>query len=160
MMREWLIRTHQNKILGPVSKTKIQELISNNSLIGFDEVCAPDSFWFKVNEKDIVAKYIFGDARPSRNPLSEAKDVKNIDKILEEGINSTNPRYQVPSDADLEYPSVMALDSKEGATDQVVHQKVTSDKTSVRHLCDVEVDKASDFEGVLPSKKDLEYPDS
>ncbi len=75
MEKDWLIRTHHNQILGPVSKEKIKNLINENTLTGEDEITCGNGFWFKIKERDLVEKYVFGDFVQGFNPVSEAEDV-------------------------------------------------------------------------------------
>ena len=75
MEKEWLIRTHHNQILGPVSKEKIKHLIDENTLTGEDEIACGNGFWFKVKEKELVEKYVFGDFVQGFDPIGEAEDV-------------------------------------------------------------------------------------
>jgi hypothetical protein len=75
MEKDWLIRTHHNQILGPVSKEKIKYLINENTLTGEDEITCGNGFWFKIKEKELVEKYIFGDFVQSFDPIGEAEDV-------------------------------------------------------------------------------------
>ncbi|TDJ07378.1 MAG: hypothetical protein E2O68_03740 [Deltaproteobacteria bacterium] len=75
MERNWLIRTGQNQILGPVTKDKVKELISSGSLDLEDEVCSGNGFWFKIKENDLVDKFLHGDYIQGFNPVSEAKNI-------------------------------------------------------------------------------------
>jgi len=75
MERNWLIRTGQNQILGPVTKDKVKELINSGSLDLEDEVCSGNGYWFKIKEDDLVDKYLNGDYIQSFDPISEAKSV-------------------------------------------------------------------------------------
>lgn len=75
MEKDWLIRTHHNQILGPVSKEKIRYLINESTLTGDDEIACGNGFWFKVKEKELVEKYIFGDFVQGFDPIGEAEDV-------------------------------------------------------------------------------------
>lgn len=70
-MTKWLIRTHTNHLLGPISKAKLQELIAQNSLSSRDEVCSGNGDWFFLEESDMVDRFINGDEQQSFNPLSE-----------------------------------------------------------------------------------------
>jgi hypothetical protein len=85
MDRNWLIRTKNNHILGPVSKSKIKELISNGSIKGDDEVCSGNGYWFFIKEKELVDKYIHGDITQDFNPVSECepKSHTSSDPVLE-----------------------------------------------------------------------------
>lgn len=75
MEKDWLIRTHHNQILGPVSKEKIRYLINEGTLTGEDEIACGNGFWIRVKEKELVEKYIFGDFVQGFDPIGEAEDV-------------------------------------------------------------------------------------
>lgn len=75
MEKNWLIRTKNNHILGPVTKEKVRELFENGSIKGDDEVCSGNGFWFFVREKDLVEKYLLSDNDQDFNPVSEAETV-------------------------------------------------------------------------------------
>ncbi|RLA61910.1 MAG: hypothetical protein DRQ88_09935 [Epsilonproteobacteria bacterium] len=75
MEKNWLIRTGQNQVLGPVTKDKVKELIKSGSLELEDEVCSGNGYWFKIKEEELVDKYLNGDYIQSFNPVSEAKSI-------------------------------------------------------------------------------------
>ncbi|AUN99334.1 hypothetical protein DOM21_04295 [Bacteriovorax stolpii] len=75
MERNWLIRTSQNQILGPVAKQKLLEFIQKGALGLTDEVASGNGYWFSLKEKDLVEKYIYGDIPQGYNPISESKSV-------------------------------------------------------------------------------------
>lgn len=72
MKRDWLIRTKNNHILGPVSKHKIRELIENGSIKGDDELCQANGHWFQIRENDYIDRFVYGEERMPPNPISEA----------------------------------------------------------------------------------------
>ena len=53
-MKNWLIRTKTNYILGPISRDKLLELIQSGSLTDEDELCSGNGFWFYYREKDLL----------------------------------------------------------------------------------------------------------
>ncbi len=73
MNKNWLIRTKNNHILGPVSIGKIKTLLENNSLNLEDELCSGNGYWFSVKEDELVQKYINDETPQSYNPVSEAQ---------------------------------------------------------------------------------------
>lgn len=75
MEKHWLIRTNSNKILGPVSVDKIKELLKKEKFDLKDEICSGNGFWFWIEEKDLVEKYVYQGQRQSFNPISEARNV-------------------------------------------------------------------------------------
>ena len=50
MIKNWLIRTTDHEIIGPISKEKVIELIQESKLKQEDELCPGNSFWFFVKE--------------------------------------------------------------------------------------------------------------
>ena len=48
MKKNWLIRTKEHEIIGPLSEDKVRDLILNNKLVDEDELCFGSSFWFFV----------------------------------------------------------------------------------------------------------------
>ena len=144
--RNWLIRTSQNQILGPVAKAKVIEFIQKGALGGTDEISSGNGYWFHLREKEFLDKYIYGDVPQSYNPISEAKTVlarklnpekttsinaspANITQVI--NIKNLNLSTNVPKNEDLEFP------------DNTIVQKVGDPN---------EITK-------LPSNDDLEFPD-
>lgn len=80
MSKNWLIRTKENQILGPVSKEKIKEFLSKGALKENDEICRGNGFWFWIKEKDLINKYIMGDETPSFNPVTDTKNILNFNE--------------------------------------------------------------------------------
>lgn len=123
--RNWLIRTTQNQILGPVAKAKVIEFLEKGALGLNDEVTSGNGFWFSLKEKDMVEKYLYGDIPQGYNPISESKSVlskrENPDKttslntapanktqVLKPG--SEGPTI-LPKQEDLEYPDITLVQS-------------------------------------------------
>jgi len=73
MKKNWLIRTKNNHILGPVSKDKIKELLKNGSIKGDDEISCANGYWLYVREEDLLEKYVFGEEKQFFNPVQEAQ---------------------------------------------------------------------------------------
>jgi len=146
--RNWLIRTGQNQILGPVSKEKIAEFINKGTLSLMDEVSSGNGFWFYIREKELVDRHIFGDVPQGYNPISEAKTVlaNNLKSDVTTSINAApinavdDRRHQktqqsgkevLPSSDDLEYPDLTVVG---------IENPLKAQSTS------------------LPTNEDLEYP--
>ena len=147
--RKWLIRTQHNKIVGPLTKEKIVELVEGEKLNPNDELCSGNGYWFWFKEKDLVDKFIFGDTLQDYNPIREAESkLAQAGVALEQphemlNVKTTSPtdvktnkikeddeEELLPVDSDLEYPSVSTNEIKE-----------------------------DDEEELLPVDSDLEYPD-
>ena len=77
-MKNWLIRTKTNYILGPVSREKLIELIDTGSLTDEDEICSGNGFWFYFREKDLLNHYLINGQKQEFNPVSEALNEKKI----------------------------------------------------------------------------------
>lgn len=144
MERNWLIRTTQNQVLGPVTKQKILEFIQKGALGLSDEVCSGNGYWFHLREKDLVEKYLHGDVPQGYNPISESKSVlskrENPDKTSSintapvnksEIASSTLTSGIVPKSEDLDFPEIANVG-------QVA---------------------SKDLETKLPDLSDLEFPD-
>jgi hypothetical protein len=107
MDKNWLIRTKNNHILGPVSKEKVRDLISNGSIKGDDEICSGDGYWLYIRETELVAKYILGDCLQGFNPVQEAKTVLSPGKNIEP---KNDEEDMLPAGNDLEYPDMSKSD--------------------------------------------------
>ena len=151
MERNWLIRTSQNQILGPVAKQKLLEFVQKGALGMMDEVCSGNGYWFSLKEKELVEKYLHGDLPQGYNPISESRSVlsrkdnpdkttsintapanNNITQIIKLDLENLNAA--VPKADDLELPD-LALVTKAPARPPV------------------------DLETKLPNQDDLEFPD-
>lgn len=152
MDRNWLIRTSQNQILGPVAKAKLLEFIQKGALGLTDEVASGNGYWFSLKEKDLVEKYLYGDVPQGYNPISESKSVlarrENPDKTSSINTAPANATQVIkmsdlapgltPKNEDLEFPDISAPVVKAGSP--------------VLNLDDDNGTK-------LPAKDDLEFPD-
>lgn len=148
MERNWLIRTSQNQILGPVAKQKLLEFIEKGALGLNDEVASGNGYWFALRERELVDKHIYGDIPQGYNPISESKSVlakkDNPDKTTSINTAPAN-RGQIlrterdnpgllPKNEDLEFPDI-------GGGPTLSSQTETTDITR------------------LPKNEDLEFPD-
>jgi hypothetical protein len=119
-VKNWLIRTTQNQILGPVSKEKIIELIRTGKLEEDDEVSSGNGYWFYIREDDLVEKYLIGDIPQSFNPVYEiepilTRQVKKDKTSTLGGAQQAGPDMGpieidesavLPGNEDLEYPDI------------------------------------------------------
>lgn len=137
MVKNWLIRTKSNHILGPVSKEKIIELYQNGSIRPEDEVCSGNGYWFFMREKELVESYILGTKKQSFNPISEARDVltadrQNTDSVMEaqtehtlvgkldlSGLRET-PAAAKPAPAASPAPTKDRVEEKKKLTEEVI----------------------------------------
>lgn len=107
MTKNWLIRTKNNHILGPVTKDKIKQLISNSSIKGDDEISSGNGYWIFVREQELVDKYIFGDTPQDFNPVQESlpvlTQISSKDRRNYPVQEATNGAI-LPSESDLMYP--------------------------------------------------------
>lgn len=118
MVKNWLIRTKNNHILGPVSKDKIKQLISNGSIKGDDEVCSGNGYWVYIREQELVAKYVFSDEVQSFNPVTESEPILTYRDVDSPDADRTDGNGSLlPSDNDLGYPGEnMAVKSQTNDT--------------------------------------------
>ncbi len=120
MIKNWLIRTKNHQILGPVSLKKIKELLEKGSLKEDDEVSSGNGYWFFLREEELVQKYLKNEIPQDFNPVSEADSVLAVETIEQEVENS-----QLPSEDDLEFPDDI-IDEKESILNQLKTEEVLS----------------------------------
>lgn len=150
MERNWLIRTSQNQILGPVAKSKVLEFLQKGALGSNDEVTSGNGYWFSLKEKELVDKYLFGDIPQSYNPISEAKSVlskrDNPDKTTSintapanktQILKTSNTPGALPAHDDLEFPDITVVNNNLAA--QLKLEQAPSDMK-------------------IPNPDDLEFP--
>ena len=124
MERNWLIRTSQNQILGPVAKSKVLEFLQKGALGSNDEVTSGNGYWFSLKETELVDKYLHGDIPQSYNPISEAKSVlskrDNPDKTTSINTAPANKTQilktsqtpgVLPANDDLEFPDITVVNN-------------------------------------------------
>ncbi len=69
---KWMIRTRHNHLLGPISKSKLLELLDSGSLDQEDEICSGNGYWFKIKETEFINRFVKGAEIQGFNPVSEA----------------------------------------------------------------------------------------
>ncbi len=157
MERNWLIRTSQNQILGPVAKQKLLEFIQKGALGLTDEVTSGNGYWFQLREKELVEKYLYGDLPQGYNPISESKSVlakrEKPDSTSSINFSPANKTQSTkvdpaqiasPKSEDLEFPDVTLVG------------KMMPDLSSLKST---PAPKAKQDEAKLPNNDDLEFPD-
>lgn len=187
MEKNWLIRTRSNKILGPISKAKLIEFINKGSLVGEDEVVSGNGYWFKIREKDLLDKYVFGDVPQTFNPISEAENVLTAHSLKRETTASFKPSglpqevkeksksyttdegELIPSDDDLAYPDMDNLTFDESEeVDDITKVSMSFDPKMLQSPGEVKKEEAkvelaeidlSDENVLIPDDDDLAYPD-
>ena len=85
MKKNWLIRTKEHEIIGPVTRDKVLSLLQEKKLLDEDELCQGNSFWFYVKEKNFLKEYFDLD-------VSEESNVLQSDFVLES--NSGNEKLE------------------------------------------------------------------
>lgn len=143
--RNWLIRTSQNQILGPVAKQKLVEFVQKGSLGLLDEVSSGNGYWFSLNETELVQRYIYGDLPQGYNPISESRSVlaKNENPNKTTSINSS-PANQVRQTVNppTSGTQIIKLDLESfNAPQKPTNTAIPSEPTK------------------LPNQEDLEFPD-
>jgi hypothetical protein len=182
--KNWLIRTRQRQILGPVSKDKLVEFVKKGALGPDDEIASGNGYWFAISEKDLIEKYLFGDVPQSFNPISEAPSVLSV-KGGSEFTSSINPSSMpeetgqiktkpkapgdevvLPKDDDLAYPDLDNVSYPESGPR--LDDDKAPDSTLVMNVSELKKKSepqtaatSSDDEDelVLPKADDLEYPE-
>jgi hypothetical protein len=163
MEKNWLIRTTSNQILGPIKKDKLKELLSAGSLKAEDEVCSGNGYWFSVNERDLVEKYLTGSELQNFSIISESKDVLTADSINE----LEQVKEEVVDDASLdklinELPDVGDNNAHEPTSEDLEYPDITVILPS-NNLDKIEkkAEKSSTLgdEVKFPEGSDLEYPE-
>lgn len=145
-MRNWLIRTKNNKILGPLSKEKVVDLYNAGDLKDLDEVCSGNGYWFWLKEEDLVKKYLLGDTDQSFNPVSEAKTVlcnksesgsvlgqsveSNTDdtKVIKNPFDKKKSNLKENHDDDFEYPDENFIEQVKNSVEKEVQSIKKSEK--------------------------------
>ena len=129
MEKNWLIRTHQHQILGPISKERVIELIRKGNLISEDEICSGNGFWFQIKEADLLERYVYNNEKQTFNPVSEAKsifikdgddEIKLPDTFREELADN------LPEKSDLEFPEIDKFDTEGSVQEFYLNQATWS----------------------------------
>ncbi len=94
------------QILGPVRQDKVIELLEKGSLREEDEVSAANGFWFCLNEKELVDRYLYNNEKQPFNPISEAPCVLTSPETLPTKSEERREERVSPSQDDLEYPTI------------------------------------------------------
>ncbi|GAB4020602.1 MAG: hypothetical protein Fur0010_23300 [Bdellovibrio sp.] len=156
--KNWLIRTHKNQILGPVSKQKIIEFLDGGALSKDDELSTGNGYWFWVRESELVERYVRGDVPQTFNPISEAKDVitssltenktASISRIPSHQAKASAPNVaeSLPPDDDLEFPDPVEL-------------MPSSDDLELPDMGGISVSEAVPTASISVSKKKVDEPD-
>lgn len=161
MEKNWLIRTYQKQILGPVAKDKIVSFVEKGALGDSDEICSGNGFWFQVREKDLINKFVLNSETQSFNPISETKDIltanlksvvsKEEETALESRMISEDEletrTIALPSFNDLEYPR-----NSELKVEVTIERQFSVDNTNNNIV--------PTKSPVVPQAEDLEYPTS
>lgn len=153
MERNWLIRTTQYQILGPISKDKVIEFFKKGALGPDDEICSGNGYWFSIKEKDLIDKYLLGDIPQGYNPISEAPTVLAA-KSKTDQTSTLNRAMKVESP-----DQTLVLDRNTLNNDEAENSQ--SQATQVINLKDLKsssLDSASP-EVKVPKTDDLDYPD-
>ncbi len=151
MEKNWLIRTQNQKILGPVSKSKILELVQKRSLSDDDEVCPGNGYWFFIREKELVEQFLYGDLPSSFNPVSEAP--KNILGHDENWIDTFLKQMEGGKPAGRKAPM------NSPAADVTLVKNLNDFKKDLAQADEIPDEDLIDNSAILPESSDLEYPD-
>ncbi len=169
MERNWLIRTTQHQILGPISKEKVVEFFNKGALGPEDELCSGNGYWFSIKEKDLIEKYLIGDIPQGFNPISEAPTVLSA-KNKNEGTSSLNRtiKTQSPdqtlvlnresineSNYDSQSNSTLVINVKD--LNKKNNQEIAKEEVKIPKNDDLDYPDMSSVK--VPDRGDLDYPD-
>jgi predicted RND superfamily exporter protein len=159
MKKEWLIRTKNNHILGPVSISKVKELFESGSIKPEDEVSCGNGYWFYVREKELINKYILDKTRQGFNPVTEADTVLAQPVSAPPVIDETSGSA-VPVDSDLEYPD-MDMSSNNQSLDELKEKEDLLDELREKaQLEDISLSEEEILNNVLSMSRDEKIPSS
>lgn len=150
MERNWLIRTAQNQILGPVAKQKLLEFIQKGALGMMDEVTSGNGYWFSLKEKDLVEKYLHGDLPQGYNPISESRSVLS----RKDNPDKTTSINTAPANHNVNATQIIKLDLV-GLNAAVPK----ADDLELPNLAPVKKAAPVVEDTRLPNQDDLEFPD-
>ncbi|HLE11058.1 MAG: hypothetical protein A2504_01830 [Bdellovibrionales bacterium RIFOXYD12_FULL_39_22] len=103
MEKNWLIRTRENQITGPLQKNEVIKLVTDGFLAEDDEVCAGNGLWIFIREKELLDLYLFGEMEPPFNPVSEAPSVVTPEQYTPLVVKKKK-KIKKPKDEDLLSP--------------------------------------------------------
>lgn len=155
MERNWLIRTSQNQILGPVAKAKVLEFLQKGALGLNDEVTSGNGYWFSLKEKSLVEKYLHGDVPQGYNPISESKSVlsRRENPDLTTSLNTAPANKTQVLKAAAQTPGVLP------ANDDLEYPDLTMVNNNLGEQLKAATGGVSSEEAKLPTQDDLEFPD-
>lgn len=114
----WLVRTAQNKILGPMARDKAQALVQSGELKPEDEICAANSYWIFLHEREEVKKQLGVDG-------------------LSWGIGESDEMTQTQTESDLEKTDPSIIERPVGSPSALSQGNTKAGETSpalpVRH---------------------------
>jgi hypothetical protein len=133
-MKNWLIRTKNNHILGPVSKDKLLDLFSNGSIKSDDEVSSGNGYWFFIREKNLVDKFLLSNNEQPFNPVQEAENVLTAPVITEVELEDCDELSLLdndgdellPTQEDLSYPDLGEM--QDSSIEEVTPEAKISDE--------------------------------
>lgn len=151
--KNWLIRTKQKQILGPVTKEKLISFVEKGALGPEDEVMSGNGYWFALKEKELLDKYLLGDIPQSFDPISEAKTVLSVSKTKKEGTSSLYPN---PDPLKLKKEQ-LAQEQQADSLDSNEEKVLVPDEEELAYP---DVGDVGDVgSSATPTNDDLEYPD-
>jgi hypothetical protein len=109
-VKEWLIRTSDHFILGPLLRDKLIELIESGRLKDDDEICRGNGFWLFLREKELLKKYLYDNIPSGFNPINEAEPLN-----VHEKFDRFDGEFKSESSAELQ-TQIIQLDALRGNT--------------------------------------------
>ena len=159
MKKEWLIRTKNNHILGPISISKVKELFESGSIKPEDEVSCGNGYWFYVREKELINKYIFDKTKQGFNPVTEADTVLAQPVAAPLEIDQASGSA-VPVDSDLEYPDMDLSASNETLDELEEKEDLLNELREKAQLEDINLTGEEVSNNVLSMSRNEKVPGS
>jgi len=103
-MTQWMVRTAENELLGPMPEETLKERIVQGLFDPSDEVCSGSGYWFSLNEDDELKKHLgvafprvfSADDEPTEGELSGLRTDPTLTKT--DPLVSANTQAQLNQD--------------------------------------------------------------
>lgn len=148
MNKNWLIRTRQNQVLGPVSREKIIELVEKGTIDPNDEICSGNGYWFYVKEKELLDLFLYQNQSQDYNPVSEVVSILSVER--KEELKTAKNQLEDVEEEDVTF--LININELEGSDIEDVEEDESPN-------IDINVDDDNAGSNKYPISSDLDYPD-
>lgn len=83
-MDQWLVRTAQNWIAGPYTRTQVCDLVKQGKLSIQDEVCPANGYWFYLHEREEVLSQLGIEVPRQKKARADDEVTETQTEVLEE----------------------------------------------------------------------------